>query len=72
MVRAFLTDGSILLFEPLELVDGNLVGQSPLYGRIAVPVAHIQHLVITEFGNEDIRLPYENWVVKGDNGKEQE
>ncbi len=41
-----LTDGSILIFEPLEVKDDALLGRSPIYGEITVPIESIQHLYL--------------------------
>ena len=58
-----LTDGSILIFEPLEVVDGELMGRSPIYGALTVPIDSIQHLY---FGDttESFEAAFEAWVVR--------
>ena len=58
-----LTDGSILIFEPLEVVDGELLGRSPIYGALTVPIDSIQHLY---FGDttESFEAAFEAWVVR--------
>ena len=58
-----LTDGSILIFEPLEVVDGELLGRSPIYGALTVPIDSIQHLY---FGDttESFESAFEAWVVR--------
>ena len=57
-----LTDGSILVFEPLEVRDGTLLGRSSIYGEIVLPVDSIQHLY---FGNTtgSFKAAFEEWVV---------
>ena len=58
-----LTDGSILIFEPLEVVDDKLLGRSPIYGALTVPIDSIQHLY---FGDttESFESAFEAWVVR--------
>ena len=58
-----LTDSSILIFEPLEVRDGKLLGRSSIYGEITVPVGSIEHLY---FGNTaaSLRTAFEAWVVR--------
>ena len=58
-----LTDGSILIFEPLEVVDDKLLGRSPIYGALTVPIDSIQHLY---FGDttESFETAFEAWVVR--------
>lgn len=58
-----LTDGSILVFEPLEVRDGTLLGRSSIYGEIVLPVDSIQHLY---FGNTtgSFKAAFEEWVVR--------
>ena len=58
-----LTDGSILIFEPLEVKDGELLGKSSIYGAVAVPVDSIEHFY---FGNtsESFKTAFEAWVVR--------
>ena len=58
-----LTDGSILIFEPLEVVDDKLLGRSPIYGALTVPIDSIQHLY---FGDttESFEAAFEAWVVR--------
>lgn len=57
-----LTDGSILVFEPLEVRDGTLLGRSSIYGEIVLPVDSIQHLY---FGDTtgSFKAAFEEWVV---------
>ena len=58
-----LTDGSILIFEPLEVVDDKLLGRSPIYGALTVPIDSIQHLY---FGDttDSFEAAFEAWVVR--------
>lgn len=58
-----LTDSSILVFEPLEVRDGKLLGRSSIYGEITVPVGSIEHLY---FGDTaaSLRTAFEAWVVR--------
>ena len=58
-----LTDSSILVFEPLGVRDGKLLGRSSIYGEITVPVGSIEHLY---FGDTaaSLRTAFEAWVVR--------
>ena len=58
-----LTDGSILIFEPLEVKEDALLGRSPVYGEIRVPIESIQHLYLgdTTASFEDA---FAAWVVR--------
>ena len=58
-----LTDGSILIFAPLEVKDEALLGHSSIYGEITVPVGSIEHLY---FGDTTASFsgPFEAWVVR--------
>lgn len=58
-----LTDGSILIFEPLESKTGKLLGRSPLYGVVEIPVNGIQHL---RFGDAaaSLKTAFAKWVVR--------
>ena len=58
-----LTDGSILAFEPLEVKDDKLLGNSSIYGEIVLPVDSIQHLY---FGDTigSFKAAFEEWVVR--------
>ena len=62
-VRVRLTDGSILVFAPLEVKDGELLGRSSIYGEVAVPVGSIEHFY---FGDtvESFETAFEAWVVR--------
>lgn len=58
-----LTDGSILVFEPLAVRDGTLLGRSSIYGEVVLPVDSIQHLY---FGDTtgSFKAAFEEWVVR--------
>ena len=58
-----LTDGSILIFEPLEIKDDALLGRSPIYGEIMVPIASIQHLYLGDT-TASFAPAFEAWVVR--------
>ena len=62
-VRVTLTDGSILVFEPLEVQDGRLLGHSSIYGEVSVPVDGIQSL---HFGKKarSFKTAFEKWLVR--------
>ena len=69
-VRVTLADGSILVFEPLESKDGKLLGRSPIYGEIAVPVKSIHHLHFGDDEADSFKSVFAEWV--GRPGKEPE
>ncbi len=58
-----LTDGSILIFEPLEIKDDELLGRSPIYGEITVPIESIQHLYLGDTTGS-FEAAFEAWVVR--------
>ena len=58
-----LTDGSILVFDPLEVRDDKLLGRSPLYGALSVPIERIQHLYFGE-KSKFFKDAFEEWVVR--------
>ena len=62
-IRVTLTDSPILIFEPLEVKDGNLLGRSSIYGKVSVPIDSIQYL---HFGEKakSFKSVYEAWVVR--------
>ena len=62
-IRVTLADTPILIFEPLEVKDGKLLGRSPIYGKVSVPVDSIQYL---HFGEKakSFKSVYEEWVVR--------
>ena len=58
-----LTDGSILIFEPLEIIDDVLLGRSSIYGEIKVPIKSIQHLYLGDT-TASFAPAFEAWVVR--------
>ena len=62
-VRVTLTDGSILIFEPLEVQDGRLLGRSSIYGEVSVPVNSIQDLYFGERA-KSFTAAFEKWIVR--------
>ena len=58
-----LTDGSILVFDPLEARDDKLLGRSPIYGAVSVPIESIESLY---FGQKTkfFKDAFEEWVVR--------
>ena len=61
-VRVTLTDGSIMIFEPLEVKDGKLLGHSSIYGEVSVPVSSIQYLYFGEKA-KSFKAAFEKWSV---------
>ncbi|MCP4450707.1 MAG: hypothetical protein GY809_04550 [Planctomycetes bacterium] len=61
--RVTLADGSILIFEPCESIDGKLIGRSTLYGDMAIPTDHIQTLSLGGFDRESLTSLFNDWVV---------
>ena len=43
-VRVRLTDGSILIFEPLEVQNDSVIGRSSIYGEVSLPISSIEYL----------------------------
>ena len=66
-VRVSLVDNPLMIFEPIAVKDGKLLGRSPIYGEVTVPVESIQYL---HFGEKarSFRSVFEEWVVRS--GKE--
>ena len=62
-IRVTLTDSPILIFEPLEVKDGQLLGRSSIYEKVSVPIDSIQYL---HFGEKakSFKSVYEEWVVR--------
>ncbi|MCY3742248.1 MAG: hypothetical protein OXH00_14630 [Candidatus Poribacteria bacterium] len=62
-IRVTLTDNPILIFEPLEVKEGKLLGRSSIYGKVSVPIESIQYL---HFGEKakSFKSAYEEWVVR--------
>ena len=64
LVRITLADRSILVFEPLKSQDGKLLGHSPIYGTVAVPVNSIHYLHFGNYEVESSKSIFEEWVVR--------
>ena len=64
LVRITLADRSILVFEPLRSQDGKLLGHSPIYGTVAVPVNSIHYLHFGNYEVESSKSVFEEWVVR--------
>ena len=58
-----LTDGSILMFEPLAIKDDKLLGRSWIYGEITVPIESIQHLYLGDT-TTSFEAAFAAWVVR--------
>jgi len=58
-----LTDGSILMFEPLEIKDDELLGHSSIYGATRVPIESIQHLYLGDT-SASFEEAFAAWVVR--------
>ena len=58
-----LTNGSILVFDPIEVRDNKLLGRSPIYGAVSVPTESIETLY---FGQKTkfFKDAFEEWVVR--------
>ena len=62
-VRITLTDGSILIFEPLEVQEDRLLGRSSIYGEVSVPVDNIQYLYFGEKA-KSFATAFEEWTIR--------
>ena len=62
-IRVTLTDNPILIFEPLEVKDGKLLGRSSIYEEVSVPIENIQYLHFGEKAKSFTSV-YEEWVVR--------
>ena len=62
-IRVTLTDGSMLIFEPLQVQNGRLFGRSSIYGEVSVPVNSIRYLY---FGGKakSFTAAFEKWTVR--------
>ena len=62
-VRVTLTDGSILVFEPLEAKDNKLLGRSSIYGEVSLPIDSIRYL---HFGEKakSFTAAFEEWTLR--------
>lgn len=58
-----LTDGSILVFEPLEMRDDKLLGRSPIYEAVSVPIDSIESLYFGETA-KFFKNAFKEWVVR--------
>ena len=58
-----LTDGSILIFEPLEIKDDTLLGRSSIYGEIEVPIESIKNLYLGDT-TAAFEAAFAAWVVR--------
>ena len=58
-----LTDGSILVFDPLEVRDNKLLGRSPIYEAVSVPIESIESLYFGEKATF-FKDTFEEWVVR--------
>ena len=58
-----LTDGSILIFEPLEIKEDALLGRSSIYGEITIPIESIQHLYLGDT-TASFEAAFAAWVVR--------
>ena len=63
-VRAKLWDGSLLIFEPLEVRDGLLRGQSSIYGTMSLPVDGIARLNFGEFEDHKFQSAFRQWTLR--------
>ena len=61
-IRVTLIDGSTLIFQPLEIKDGKLIGRSSVYGEVSLPTSSIKYL---HFGEKakSFKAAFEKWVV---------
>ena len=62
-VRVTLTDGSMLIFEPLEVKEGRLIGHSSIYGEASVPVNSIEYLYLGEKA-KSFKAAFEKWNIR--------
>lgn len=62
-VRVTLTDGSMLIFEPLEVKDNRMIGRSSVYGEVSVPVSSIEYLYFGEKA-KSFKAAFEKWSVR--------
>ena len=62
-VRVSLIDNPLMIFEPISVKEGKLLGRSSIYGEVSVPVESIQYL---HFGEKarSFRSVFEGWVVR--------
>ena len=62
-VRISLIDNPLMIFEPIAVEDGKLLGRSSIYGEVSVPVDSIQYL---HFGEKarSFRSVFAEWIVR--------
>ncbi|MCP5528569.1 MAG: hypothetical protein H7A47_17400 [Verrucomicrobiales bacterium] len=63
-VRVVLDDGSILRFEPTATSGGRLLGSSPVYGRLAIPIRSIQRVSVGDFEKDKFELRFSEWMAR--------
>lgn len=64
LVRVTLADRSILIFKALGSQDGMLLGHSPIYGAVAVPMSSIHYLHLGDYAGKSLKPVFEDWVVR--------
>ena len=62
-VRVTLTDGSILIFAPLEVQEDRMIGHSSVYGEVSVPVSSIEYLYFGEKA-KSFKAAFEKWNIR--------
>ncbi|MBC8357204.1 MAG: hypothetical protein H8E66_34975, partial [Planctomycetes bacterium] len=62
--RFKLADGSILRFEPVKVMNGQLIGRSTIYGEVSIPIVNIVELQIGDFEDNGFTLLFSDWVVR--------
>ena len=62
-VRVTLTDGSMLIFEPLEVQEGRMIGRSSVYGEVSVPMRSIEYLYLGE-KVKSFKAAFEKWNIR--------
>ena len=63
-IRFRLADGSILRFESLKAMDGQLHGRSTIYGGVSIPIVNIVELQIGDFEHDGFTSLFSDWVVR--------
>ncbi len=62
-VRVTLTDGSMLIFAPLEVQEDRMIGHSSVYGEVSVPVSSIEYLYFGEKA-KSFKAAFEKWNIR--------
>ena len=62
-VRVTLTDGSMLIFAPLEVQEDRMIGHSSVYGEVSVPVSSIEYLYFGEKARS-FKAAFEKWNIR--------